>query len=267
MGACVTVIIKNDLQDRKDGYKMAEYGQWFCEKYNRHFHSTVSYNCHTYIDDDGFEVTINIPEGLVRLHPGFWEVFIPYHYVQLFLHDGNWFWIRDMVFNLVLALGVKEAWYCDEYAMDQLDEDNNFEDFIQMMIGWVGEPQEYSIEQVLANEERTGSYINDLEDGPFYHDSFDECFDTYQTLSNQIFDAKGVVLLGLSRFGQNYLLVEDHCGVNLIHRDTLELLFNTPKEEIVWYSGMQYFIRCNEKYARFEGDGKQISPYEEEYVF
>lgn len=70
-----------------------------------------------YYDSESNETTFTLPIYNVEftLHNGFWQIESYYHYCQIVMHDGDYFWLRRLTFDIARALGQDEAWYAEEF--------------------------------------------------------------------------------------------------------------------------------------------------------
>ena len=57
----------------------------------------------------------------IYLQDGFWCMFNGFRYHQLVYPPGTQ-WLRHDIFDIVRALGQKEAWYCSEYDIEDRED-------------------------------------------------------------------------------------------------------------------------------------------------
>ena len=258
MSICIEAIIKHDLYDLKDINKVRELAQRFCDEYERHFHTKLYFEEYFETEEGTGElwIDIDIPIGIAHLYAGHWEIYISERYVNMIRTDYDFYIdIRNWVFDLTLVLGATEAWYCNDYDISTSDCDD-FEKLMGAMCKLSGGPLEYSKQIVIDNEQKWFY----LEPRLFFHDSFAECSERFRQLSERVSKC-GVRLLGLSRYGAKFLLVEHGAGVNLIDMETMKLFFEEPADEIVLFGLSDSFGVCrNGLWALFDGE-KQSTPY------
>ena len=105
----------------------------------------------------------------MHLKKGYWHINTGYRYHQLFTPP---LFVRKGFYDITKALGKYEAWYCDEFHLDNCgDEEWNydaqsFEEWIEYIKTKYGPIQEYPIEEVIASTEKW------FPAEPVYHDSF-----------------------------------------------------------------------------------------------
>lgn len=116
MGVDVTHIIRHEFNDVKN-HKAAM--AFVNEAVQR-----LKINLHIFGVDDEFElreegetIKFRLPvyEVEFELHNGFWNVESYYHYCQIVMHDGDYFWLRRKIFDIARALGQNEAWHAEEF--------------------------------------------------------------------------------------------------------------------------------------------------------
>ncbi len=63
------------------------------------------------------DMSFNLPDGdwEFSLRKGFWIIESGYHYCQIVMHRGRYFWLRDQVYEIAKLLGQEEAWYTPEF--------------------------------------------------------------------------------------------------------------------------------------------------------
>lgn len=70
-----------------------------------------------YYDCEFNDTTFRLPiyDMVFTFHNGFWQIESYYHYCQIVMHDGDYFWLRRLTFDIARALGQDKAWYAAEY--------------------------------------------------------------------------------------------------------------------------------------------------------
>ena len=116
MGVDVTHIIRHEFRDVKDKKAAMVFVDETIQRLKK--------NLHIYGVDDEFGLREEYDTLIFRLpvydvdfelHNGFWDVESYYHYCQIVMHDGDYFWLRRKIFDIVRALGQEEAWHATEY--------------------------------------------------------------------------------------------------------------------------------------------------------
>ncbi len=188
-----------------------------------------------------------------HLLPDFWEIESYDRYSFLLRGDG----VRRKAFDVVRALGAKEAWHAEEYFT------------------WNGDAMEYpgcSFEEWMAYLEReyekpiqefsSSDYWKlgpkgflDIE--PVYHDSFKECFDEFDRLQESIPDYQ---LLGISRVGDHFLRCEKNGELYLIDERWKTPLIDAPVQTYWTFDGCFVVIKDG-KSALYDSRGVQLAPF------
>ena len=162
-------------------------------------------DCFNYRYNDGYnETTFRLPIYDVEftLHNGFWQIESFYHYYQIVIHNGDFFWLRRLTFDIAKALGQEEAWYAEEFYTwngggCEIPE-STFEQWQECSIKQYGKNlPEFDQASIM---EQGDVDIPDYE--PIYHDSFKECKELYNKLQARLGEYK---LLGLGQTGDGYL--------------------------------------------------------------
>lgn len=214
-------------------------------------------------DKESNEFTFKLPIYDVQfiLHNGFWQIESYYHYCQIVMHQGDYFWLRLLTYDIARALGQNEAWYATEYyTWDGCGCDTpevTFEQWMENCLKKYGKPiPEYNRSSIMAQGD---VHIPDYE--PIYHDSFRECKEEFDFLQSKLCDYK---LLGLVRFGNGFLRGANSGGFNLINVKTLKPMFNEPVEGAFEPVGaFEFAIKRNGLSALFDMDGHQLTDFVE----
>ena len=185
-------------------------------------------------DDDIFQISLPMHNTELYLHRGAWEAWSLDKYDDLVKEVNGHFPYRERIFDVVRALGAHEVWYWNRDSNSVLYSDcETFEAWLDRAAPDLGHPKEFDIKEII------GSHCGDLDLWWCYHDTFADCHEQVARLAAHVAPDR---LLGLHQLVENYLLVEQPGGVNLLHKDTLEPLFPEPVEEI-WESGNDVQIR------------------------
>ena len=172
MSVCVEGLVRNDFYDFNDIKAVGA-------ELNR-----ASQMLNAYLHLEGEE--IYYPDGLdcgdyrvysdnhhmsfLCLRKGYWHVSPAYRYRQLFTPP---LFVRKGFYDIAKALGKSEAWYCDEFRLDNNGDEEwdydtqTFEEWLDYITGKYGPIKEYPIGEVLAFDPTKFSPA-----APVYHDSF-----------------------------------------------------------------------------------------------
>lgn len=177
------------------------------------------------------------------------------------MHHGDYFWLRELTFDLARALNQSEAWYAEEFYTwngGPLEESGlSLEDWLEWAEKNYGNTiPKFDQESIIAQGD---VQIPDYE--PVYHDVFEECIAKYAVLQNKL--PATVKLLGLDRTGK-FLRCEVGGGLNLYNEDVNDFVFNEPVEGVIQsLNGPEFLVLKGGKKALFDGDGKPLSDFVE----
>jgi len=258
MGTDISHIVKHDFKLFHD--KNAS--KAFCEKVYEHLRKELllgdgepEWDEPGVLDDEEYFLRIDIADYdmCLDLHPDFWDIESFDRYSHLITNED----VRKKAFDVVRALGAKEAWHAEEYYT------------------WNGDAMEYpgcDFEEWLAYLEREYEKpIQELSptdfwkfgpDGyldyePIYHDSFKECFDEFDRLQESIPDYR---LLGISRVGDRFLRCEKHGELYLIDEHWKTPLIDAPVQTY-WTFDKHFVVIKDGKSALFDSSGIQLTPF------
>ena len=217
------------------------------------------------VDDDYNEITFRPPLYDVEftLHKGFWQIESYVHYCQIVMHTGDEFWLREMISDVVRALGKNEMWHADEFYTwnggTMEDTSSSFDEWISFAKEkYGGEIPEYDYDAVMAQGD---VHIPDYE--PVYHDSLKECDNKLKVLTNRL-DNVGYEPIGLLDMrGFIRCRRKSDGSIHLIDKKTLEPLINgTPDAYYFDFESTIFVVKQFGKYALFDiEDRKQLTPY------
>lgn len=171
MSVCVECLIKNDFYDVDNIEVVKAELNCASKKLNECFHLG---------DEDKY-----YPEGLdygdyqvysethhmfrMFLKKGYWHISPAYGYGQLFIPP---LFVRQGFYKVAKALGKDEAWYCDEFHLDNCGDSNwdydnqSFEEWLAFINNRYGAIKEFPVEDIMSSKEKWFSA------DPVYHDSF-----------------------------------------------------------------------------------------------
>lgn len=260
MGVDISHIIRHDFKNINNHASAMEFVKETIDRLKK--------NLHIYGVDDEFElneddcgfISFRLPVYDVEfnLHNGFWDVESFYHYCQIVMHQGDYFWLRRKTYDIARALEQNEAWYAEEYYTwngGNIEEpDVPLEEWIEFVTKKYGPIPEFNQGAIMKQGE---VHIPDYE--PVYHDSFKECIDTFNEVQSKL---KGYTLLGLEYIGNGYYRCEKDGGLYLINSDTFKPMFNKPIEAMLQnLNGPEFVIKKNGLSAVFDMDGKQLTDF------
>lgn len=203
MGVDIGIITPCEFRDIRNKHKVSAFLQETAE----HLHRTLLIdNINARIADDSsgeddFLCDIYVPEydADVYLCDGFWYFFNGFRFHQLTSPTGTK-WLRCEIYDIVRALGQKEAWYCSMYDIE--DE--------------VG-PEGYSLESWLEKARNSSEGIAEIDSlgdnealARYYHDTFSDIIPLFVEMTARYVPNR---LLGLSTGIDNTVRVESDGNV------------------------------------------------------
>lgn len=259
MGVDISHIIRHDFKDVNNRVSSMGFVKETIESLKK--------NLHIYGVDEEFEleedfetISFQLPVYDVKfeLHNGFWDIESYYHYCQIVMHDGDYFWLRRKIYDIVRALGQNEAWHAEEYYTwngGNIEEpDVPLEAWIEFVNKKYGSIPEFDQNAIMQQED---VHIPDYES--VYHDTFKECIDTFEQIQSQL---NGYRLLGLEFVGNGYYRCEKDGGLYLVNSETFKSMFNEPIEAMLQnLNGPEFVIKKNGMSAVFDMDGKQLTDF------
>ncbi len=116
MGVDISHIIRHDFRNLKDHDASLKYAKDTIETLMKklHLYGTDDF---FWLEDDDESIRFRLPvyDVELSLHNGFWQMESFRHYCQIVMHDGDYFWLRRLTFDIAKTLGQNEAWYAEEY--------------------------------------------------------------------------------------------------------------------------------------------------------
>lgn len=266
MGVDISHIIKHDFRNVHDKEQSLIFTKETIEQLKTNLCiSSVDDKFHIHQDDrwseDLTETTFQLPIYDVEftLHNGFWQIESYVHYCQIVMHQGNYFWLRRLTFDIAKALGQEEAWYATEFYTWNGGgcemPNTTFEQWQEHSIKQYGKPiPEFDQAAIVAQGD---IHIPDYE--PIYHDSFRECKELYNQLQEKL---KDYTLLGLSRIGNGFLRCEKAGGLFLLNEITLKPMFDEPVEGILQsLNGPEFIVRKQGLSAVYDMNGQPLTDF------
>lgn len=216
-------------------------------------------------DKEYNEITFRLPLYDVEftLHRKCWQIESYFHYCQIVMHSGDYFWLREMMYDIATALGNDEMWHAEEYYTwngGPMEEVNcSFEEWITFTRQKLGRDiPEYDYDGII----RQGDvHIPEYE--PVYHDDFAECKIKYDTLKNRL-SSLGYKPIDLSLFWEYIRCIRlSDKTVHFLNSKTLEpLISGSPQSYYFDYVPSLFVIKQNDKYALFNfNGGKQLTEF------
>lgn len=259
MGVDISHIIRHDFKEVNNHAAAMDFVKETIERLKK--------NLHIYGVDDEFElredlgtIIFQLPVYDVefQLHNGFWVVESFYHYCQIVMHHGDYFWLRGKTYDIARALGQNEAWYAEEYYTwngGNIEEpDVPFEDWIVFVNQKYSPIPEFDQNAIMQQGD---VHIPNYE--PVYHDSFKECNDTFNEVQSKL---KDYTLLGIEYIANGYYRCKKDEGLFLINSDTFKLMFDEPIEAMLQnLNGPEFVIKKNGLSAVFDGEGNQLTEF------
>lgn len=226
--------------------------------------SLESFNLYFDKDCDG-EITFRVPLYDVEftLHRKCWQIESYYHYCQIVMHSGDYFWLREMMYDIATALGNDEMWHAEEYFTwngGPLEEVKcSFEEWITFTRKKLGrEIPEYNYDGIIK---QGNVHIPEYE--PVYHDDFFECKIKFDYLKKEL-SSRGYLPIGLLNCAEfiRCIKLSDNT-VHLLNSKTLEpLIYGTPQAYYFDYLSSMFVVKLNDKYALFDfNGGKRLTEF------
>lgn len=271
MGVDISHIIRNDFHEIDNHEKALQFVNHTISVLIDKLHlpsekETSWVICDNYIDPDPAwrmkEITFRVPVYDVEfsLHNGFWVIESFFHYCQIVMHHGDYFWLREMTFDLAQALNQSEAWYAQEYYTwnGPLEEAGpTFEEWINMAENKYGKKIPQFDQKAILDQGNV--HIPDYE--PLYHDAFKECIAKYDKIQSNM--PHNVKLLGLDRTGKFLRCVKDG-GLNLYDDDRNCFVFAEPVGGILKsLNGPEFLVIKGDKKAIYDRAGNPLSDFVE----
>ena len=263
MGVDISHIVRHDFHELDDLDK----SHAFCEKTRDRLWSNLLLNscidnkevdadC-SYInywdEESGFELRLPYNDIELDLRSGCWEIESFYHYVQLVLGDH----VRNLIFDIVHALGQAEAWHATEYyTWNGGPLENPMCSFLQ----WYDFVQQKYGESIPEFSSLcVGQYDKDdqLCYEPVYHDSFNECFAEYNQLQNKTDKYR---LIGLTRIGSCLLRAEKDGELYLLRDFDMHPALHHPVRTEYTF-GQWIVVWKDNKCAIIDGSGNELTPF------
>ena len=259
MGVDITHIIRHDFMDVKNHATAMDFVKETIEKLKKNLH-IYGVDEEFGIEEDFGTISFELPVYDVgfELHNGFWDVESYYHYCQIVMHDGDYFWLRRKIYDIARALGQNEAWHAEEYYTwnggNIEDPDVPLEEWLEFVKQKHGSITEFDQNAIM---QQGNVHIPDYE--PIYHDSFKECIDKFNEVQSRL---KDYTLLGLEYVGNGYYRCKKDGGLYLIHSDTFKPMFNEPIEAMLQnLNGPEFVVKRDGLSAVFDMDGKQLTDF------
>lgn len=264
MGIDISHIVRNDFTQVEDEKASLSYAKKTIEKLKKNLSlpSENDFGLHQYnFDNEKPETLFNLPlyDLEFTLHNGFWQIESYFHYCQIVMHQEDCFWLRRTIFDVVKALGEKEAWHAAEYYTWNREGGDNPEITFEQWMDYIlketgGVIPEFNQKEIM---EQGNVCIPEYES--IYHDSFEECHNLYDNIQSKVQDKR---LIGLYRIGEKYLRFEKDKKIYLCEEDTTQPLFKEPIENILTnLNGPEFVIQKNGLSAVFDGRGKQLTEF------
>lgn len=261
MGVNITHIIKHDFRQTHDIQLCLEFAKKTIERLKKELLIQSPYESFELQYDEALnEIRFELPIYDIEfsLHGGFWQVESFFHYCQLVMHQGNYFWLRCLTYDIARTLGEEEAWYATEYYTWNGGKcetiESTFEEWYEQAVKDYGKSiPEFDQSAIIAQDDLYPDYE------PIYHDSFKECKTHFNRLQSQIV---GYKLLGIHRIGKKFVRCEKDGHLFLLNEHTQLPLFTEPIDNVLsLLNGPEFVIVKNGLSAVFNAYGKQLTDF------
>ena len=173
MSVCVEGLIRNDFYDTDNIEAVEAELNRASQILNVYFHLEGEDKYQPYgLDCRDYQVYSETHHMFrMFLKKGYWHVSPAYRYHQLFTPP---LFVRQGFYDLAKALGKDEAWYCDEFHLDNCGDERwnydtqSFEEWLVFVKSTYGVIREFPIERIMSNDEIWPKVE------PVYHDGFND---------------------------------------------------------------------------------------------
>lgn len=227
MGVDISHIIRHDFRQVEDKNASKAFVIKTIKQLKKNLH--IQENFTFRYDEEFNETTFRLPFYDVEftLHNGFWQIESYYHYCQLVMHRGDYFWLRRLTFDLARALGQDEAWYATAHYTWNGGGCENPEDTFEQWMEWCIKRYGKNLPEFDQASIMAQGDVHIPEHEPIYHDSFKECKELYNKLQEKLGYYK---LLGLLRTNEGELRCEKNGFLFLYNEEKLLSTTLSPSE-------------------------------------
>ena len=184
--------------------------------------------------DEYYETSFRLPlyDVELTLRNGFWQLESYYYYWQLLSHEGDRYFLRDRISDIVRVLSQPECWHAKEYYTWN---------------GGLDELEHCSLEEWLDYAKSTDDGIKEFsasvtEDDGILHDSLVECQTLFQAVQEKLNDYE---LLGIDRIGHKFYRARNEKGFYLIDINSYQPFNKEPYNDIIEGEDKLEFIALN----------------------
>lgn len=171
MSVCVEGLIRNNFYDMDNIKTIEAELNRVSQCLNEYFHLEGEDIYYPYgLDCEDYRVySDNHHMSCLYLRKGYWHISPAYRYHQLFTPP---LFVRKGFYDIAKALGKDEAWYCDEFHLDNCGDERwdydtqSFDEWLTFISAKYGAIKEYPIEEIQSFK---GMWFPAK---PVYHDSF-----------------------------------------------------------------------------------------------
>ena len=250
MGTDISHIVKHDFKLYHD----RDASRVYCESILNHLRKELllgdgdpEWDEMKILDEEGDFLRMKLADYDVTLHllPDLWEIESYDRFSYIVLGDR----VRKNAFDVVHALGAKEAWHASDYFgwLGGLSYPGcNFEEWMEYLGQEYGKP----IQELSPVDFWKLGPDGYLDYEPIYHDSFKECFDEFEYLQESIPNYR---LLGISRVGDRFLRCEKNGELYLIDEHWKKPFIDAPVKTY-WTFGEYFVVVKDGKSALYEQD-------------
>lgn len=260
MGIDISHIIKHDFRKMHDRKAAMDYIEQTIDLFRKYFLLTNPIDdFDIFQDEESGETKFHLPyyEMDFYLHNGFWQIESYDHYIQLVLHEGAYFWLREEMFDIAKALDKDEIWYATEHYTWNGDgcaePETTFEQWYESALQHYGKPiPEFDVAYIMQQDESFRAE-------PIYHDTFRECKILYDIIQSQLGPFR---LMSLMRVGDGYLKCEEEGQMYLVNEQTQNVMFDAPIREVQKFTDKLIGItRLDGLTAICDADGNNLTDY------
>lgn len=267
MGVDITHIVRNNFDDLCSRESSLKFALSTIQLLKRNLYlddSLDSFNLYCDQEYDG-EIKFRIPLYGVEftLHKKCWQIESYYHYCQIVMHTGEFFWLREMIYDIAKALGNDEMWHSEEYFTwnggPMEDVNCSFDEWLSFTREKIGcEIPEYNYKNIIKQGD-----VHIPKYKPVYHDNFYECKIKFDNLEKELYYSGYKPIGLLCRAGYIRCLRLSDMSVHFLDVNTFQpLILGRPEAYYFDYPSTLFVVKQNYKYALFDIiGGKQLTEY------
>ena len=267
MGVDVSHIIRNDFYNTNDWDAAVKYTLKTIDLFKTTF--AIGDDIESFdlrIDEDFSEIRFDDPSSGATffLHNGFWQIESYNHYCQIVMHDGDYFWLREMIYTFVRLLGQTDVWHAEEfYTWNGGNIDDNMTIPLDKWLSFVEKKYKAKIPEFDRDAIIAQGDVHIPEYESVYHDSLKDCASKFKAQSERMASV-GYELLEIAQEGRyaRCRKLSDN-SIHYVNITTLKpLTTGTPEAYYYDFPNPLIVIKQSGKFALFNiAQEKQLTPF------